>query len=47
MVTVIVPVGVVHVGSVALKVAVGAPGAVPIDWFNVVSQPAAFLTLMV
>ena len=47
VVTVMVPVGVVHVGSVALKVAVGAPGAVPIAWFNVVSQPAAFLTLMV
>ncbi len=47
VVTVMVPVGVVQVGSVALKVAVGAPGAVPIDWFSVVSQPAAFLTLMV
>ncbi len=45
--TVIVPVGVVHVGSTAASVAVGAPGAVAMSLVNVVSQPAAFFTLMV
>ncbi len=46
-VTVMVPVGVVQVGSVALSVADGAPGALPILCVNVASQPALFFTLMV
>ena len=46
-VTLMVPVGVEHVGSTALNVAVGAPGAAAIAWFNVVSQPAALRTFIV
>src|SRR5687768_17727997 len=39
-----VPVGVVHVGSVAVAVTVGAPGAVPTVTSTEASQPAAFFT---
>src|SRR5678809_595739 len=46
VVTVIVPVGTLHVGSTTASVAVGAFGAVAISFESVVSQPAAFLTLM-
>ena len=46
-VTVIVPVGVEQVGSTALSVAVGAPGAAAIAWFSVVSQPPALRTFIV
>src|SRR5687768_18401351 len=43
-VTVMVPVGVAHVGSVAVAVTVGAPGAVPTVTSTEASQPAAFFT---
>src|SRR5688500_19546239 len=39
-----VPVGVAHVGSVAVAVTVGAPGAVPTVTSTEDSQPAAFFT---
>src|SRR4029453_7496697 len=47
VVTVMVPVATVHVGSTAASVAVGEFGAVSIAWFNVVSKPPDFLPLMV
>ena len=43
-VTLIVPVGVEQVGSVAVAVTTGAPGAVPTVTGAEASQPAAFFT---